>query len=165
MQASRCAPTLFLARDGDGEMGAPSSRYQNLSAAQQYLNLRCCNICPGYGSLRRELLIWNFEVRPTPLSRLYRMQTIYRVGKAPRSLVIDPDLTLLATGRRLPHVYEQKPTRICLYLPRTREWLAHMKIADTIIPWAILWLFYFEEWLISDEWKGGGTHPRKQKCR
>ena len=23
-----------------------------------------------------------------------------------------------------------------------------------------LWLFYFEEWLASDDWKGGGMHPR-----
>jgi hypothetical protein len=22
-----------------------------------------------------------------------------------------------------------------------------------------LWLFYFEEWLWSDDWKGGGMHP------
>jgi hypothetical protein len=25
--------------------------------------------------------------------------------------------------------------------------------------WATLWLFYFEEWLASDDWKGGGMHP------
>jgi hypothetical protein len=34
-----------------------------------------------------------------------------------------------------------------------------MRIDNTIVPWAILWLFYFEEWLSSDEWKGGGEHP------
>jgi hypothetical protein len=34
-----------------------------------------------------------------------------------------------------------------------------MRIDNTIVPWAILWLFYFEEWLWSDEWKGGGEHP------
>ena len=35
-----------------------------------------------------------------------------------------------------------------------------MSISGTIVPWTILWLFYFEEWLMSDEWKGGGVHPR-----
>jgi hypothetical protein len=27
------------------------------------------------------------------------------------------------------------------------------------VPWTALWLFYFEEWLTSDDWKGGGIHP------
>jgi len=57
--------------------------------------------------------------------------------------VDDPDLTIIAAGRRLPHVYEQKTSRLCLYLPRAHEWAN----------------CYFEEWLISDEWKGGGEHP------
>jgi hypothetical protein len=34
-----------------------------------------------------------------------------------------------------------------------------MKISDTIVPWAVLWLYYFEDWLATDEWKGGGKHP------
>lgn len=27
------------------------------------------------------------------------------------------------------------------------------------LPWTHLWLVYFEEWLSSDDWKGGGRHP------
>lgn len=34
-----------------------------------------------------------------------------------------------------------------------------MRIDQTIVPWAVLWFFYFEEWLLSDDWKGGGMHP------
>ena len=34
-----------------------------------------------------------------------------------------------------------------------------MRLVDTIVPWSILWLFYFEDWLETDEWKGGGMHP------
>jgi hypothetical protein len=33
-----------------------------------------------------------------------------------------------------------------------------MRIDQTIVPWTAVWLFYFEEWLTSDEWKGGGVH-------
>ena len=36
-----------------------------------------------------------------------------------------------------------------------------MRIDQTIVPWTILWLFYFEEWLDSNEWKGGGVHPKE----
>jgi hypothetical protein len=37
------------------------------------------------------------------------------------------------------------------------------RIDQTIVPWAALWLFYFEEWLSSDQWKGGGEHPGEPK--
>ena len=76
-----------------------------------------------------------------------------------RRFIESPDLKLLAGGRRLPHVYQQDPPRLCLYRPRTYEWQPWMRIDSTIVPWAILWLFYFEEWLVSDDWKGGGEHP------
>jgi hypothetical protein len=34
-----------------------------------------------------------------------------------------------------------------------------MFIDKTIVPWCYLWLFYFEDWLATGEWKGGGIHP------
>ncbi len=43
-------------------------------------------------------------------------------------------------------------------MPKTREWGPHIQIASSVVPWASLWLFYFEEWLVSDDWKGGGEH-------
>lgn len=33
-----------------------------------------------------------------------------------------------------------------------------MPLDETVVPWAALWLYYFEEWLVSDDWKGGGKH-------
>ena len=95
----------------------------------------------------------------TPLARTYRVRLDYELGNAPHVYVRDPDLIVLAGGRRLPHVYKQQPPQLCLYLPNTGEWLAHMRLVDTIVPWSILWLFYFEDWLETDEWKGGGMHP------
>ena len=35
------------------------------------------------------------------------------------------------------------------------------RISETIVPWTFLWLWYFEEWLASDVWKGGGVHPSR----
>jgi len=34
-----------------------------------------------------------------------------------------------------------------------------MSLADTILPWASLWFFYYEIWLATGEWVGGGEHP------
>lgn len=43
------------------------------------------------------------------------------------------------------------------------EWTSEMPLAETIIPWASLWLFYFEDWLVTNGWKGGGEHPAIKK--
>jgi hypothetical protein len=79
-------------------------------------------------------------------------------GEPPYTFIDDPDLDLLAGGRDLPHVYHN-PTRLCLYLPGASEWRRWMRVDETIVPWTVLWLHYFEDWLGSGEWKGGGMHP------
>ncbi len=86
------------------------------------------------------------------------MRITFQRGETPNVLVVDPDLTELAGGRPLPHVYHN-PLRLCLTLPRTREWMGTMRIDQTFVPWATTWLYYFEEWLLSDDWKGEGEHP------
>lgn len=134
----------------------------SLTAAQHYANLRLNPICGGDGNLAPGRLTWRFEASPTPLSRRYLVRIEYRQGDKPLVFVDRPDLVELSGGRRLPHVYKQRPTRLCLYFPSTGEWKASMRIDLTIVPWALLWLFYFEEWLDTDEWKGGGLHPGEQ---
>src|SRR5207253_3209724 len=113
------------------------------------------------GALRPGRLTWRFDTRPTPVSRGYTLDLQYSQGCAPRITVIDPDLVALASGRTIPHVYRQHPNAVelCVYLPRTREWDPTMRLDQTMVPWAVVWLFYFEEWLISNDWKGGGEHP------
>lgn len=58
---------------------------------------------------------------------------------------------------KIPHTYSDGS--ICLYLPSNNEWNYYMSWADTLIPWTSLWLYYFEIWLITGEWLGGGVHP------
>jgi hypothetical protein len=129
-----------------------------LTPAQQYLFLRQNPICTGSGLLNAKGLRWDYRTRPTPLSRDYAIRIKYDRGGIPSVFVRDPDLVTLAEGRPLPHVYHD-PLCLCLYLPRANEWLASMRIDKTFVPWTRTWLFYFEEWLASDEWKGGGEHP------
>ena len=114
------------------------------------------------GSIGRNRFQWEGSFRPTPLSRDYRLRVSYRDSSVPDVWVLDPDLTVLAEGRRLQHVYEQRPPRLCLHIPKAGEWTSHLLIADTIVPWAVLWLFYFEDWLVTDIWAGGGVHPDQQ---
>lgn len=130
----------------------------DLTPAQQFIFLRANPICAGAGRLHPTGLTWEYRDRPTPLSREYSMRIILQRGETPDVFVADPDLLALAGDRPLPHVYHN-PLRLCLTLPGTQEWTGRMRIDQTFVPWATTWLYYFEEWLLSDEWKGGGEHP------
>lgn len=135
-----------------------SRQRPDLTPAQQFLFLRANPICAGSGQLHATGLVWDYRVRPTPLSREYSVRIMFGLGETPKVFVTNPDLSTLAAGRRIPHVY-RNPLRLCLMLPGTREWVGTLRIDQTFVPWAAMWLYYFEEWLISDEWKGGGAHP------
>jgi len=130
-----------------------------LTAAQQFLLLTKNPLSAGDGELGSGHFNWHYKSSPTPLSRIYDARLEFAVNRSPRVFLDNPDLLMLSSGKELPHVYDQKPTRLCLYLPRTYEWQPWMRLDQTIIPWTSLWLFYFEDWLIDGEWRGGGEHP------
>lgn len=120
--------------------------------------LRANPIAQGAGKLSNNKLTWRFQAQPTPLSRTYDVRLEYASTGTPDVFVDGPDLQLLAEERSLPHIYHD-PTRLCLYMPGTGQWSPTKRLDQTIVPWTFIWLYYFEEWLESDEWKGGGKHP------
>jgi hypothetical protein len=130
-----------------------------LTAAQQALHLKHSRDFPGAVSLRPGRLTWIGAIKPNPLSRRYDLRLDFAFGDSPRVIVEAPDLHGLAGGRRLPHCYDQHPPRLCLYLPMTGQWCPEYRLDQTMLPWAAVWLFYFEDWLGSDKWQGGGEHP------
>lgn len=138
------------------------------SLARRYAELQAL-AWPG-STLRliggRELR-FEFNVAPTPLSRMYRCLLKLTVARPPELLVLDPNPRVLAGGRPLPHVYPHKGlgTKLCLWLPKAHEWSAYMRLSETYLPWAAEWLDYFEEWLATDVWAGGGEHPQTRARR
>jgi hypothetical protein len=128
-----------------------------LTPAQQYLFLQRNPICAGKGMLNAAGLRWEYYTRPTVISREFLVGIDFKRGGIPGVFVKEPDLVVVAEGRDLPHVYRD-PLNLCLYLPNANEWIGSMRIDQTFVPWAATWLFYFEEWLASNEWKGGGEH-------
>lgn len=131
---------------------------QDLTLSQQLLFLKANPAVGGEGTVRANKLTWQVPIQPSALARCYLATITYRLGQTPNVQLDGPDLELLADGRPLPHVYRD-PLRLCLYLPGTREWEARKRIDQTVIPWTYLWLYYFEDWLWSDDWKGEGRHP------
>lgn len=70
---------------------------------------------------------------------------------------MDPVLKRNFNDDKIPHVYTLN--ELCLYYPKYQEFNSKMLIADCIIPWISLWLYHYENWHITGEWKGGGIHP------
>ena len=114
----------------------------------------------------------------TPIMRPYRIRvthfrrTIFdtwtlRNGYAAVQ-VVDPVIGLdpKGNGDWPPHIYYNKADpdhpRLCLYDPKERSWSPDEYIAETIIPWTSDWLFFFEGWLATGEWEGGGRHPERR---
>ena len=62
----------------------------------------------------------------------------------------------------IPHVYWSKKELdlpyLCLFSPELREWTLDDLIAHTTIFWAAEWLYFYEGWLLTKKWKGGGRH-------
>jgi len=135
---------------------------KTLSPEQQWIRLKSSPICRGHGRVRQGELTWEFDARPSPLSRSYRLRIRFKRYGSPDVIVLSPDITELAAGRYLPHVYSTKPVRLCLHFPSHDEWTLDKSIAETIVPWAYLWLMYFEHWLATGEWQGGGKHPGEE---
>ncbi len=82
----------------------------------------------------------------------------------PQIFVLSPDLTRNEEGK-LPHVYSTEFQKLCLHYPPERCWHSKMLIAPLIIPWASEWLYFYEIWVATGKWMGGGTHKEDNEYR
>ncbi|EEY7874007.1 hypothetical protein DZI87_05865 [Escherichia coli] len=144
--------------------------HRRLTLPEQYHGL-CAQYPDGECKIigKNNTLVWEGILRPTPFSREYRVRLKYAPPSAPHCYVVSPELKILSSGKKIPHTYASSPlskiTQLCLFLPKERhpdkfaEWMPQYQLSETILPWASLWLFYFEQWLHSGVWEGGGAHP------
>jgi hypothetical protein len=100
--------------------------------------------------------VWLGTLTPAEYTATYELLIDHQIGKPPLAYVARPRLQLVE-GQTLPHVYS--PNILCLFLGN-REWHESIPIADTLVPWASEWLFFYELWLATGgEWLGEGEHP------
>jgi hypothetical protein len=130
-------------------------RAQKLLLDQAFPGERC--------QIRGQTLEWEGWLTPSAFSRQYRIHVDYAFRGVPNIIVLEPDLHAIADAilpdRSLPHVYSQRPVRLCVYMPSTGEWHSSKALAATVLPWSIVWLEFFEEWVFTNVWSGGGIHP------
>lgn len=134
-----------------------------LGALKQFFPNGKGTICDHDQSLH-----WRGKLQPSTFSRIYRIEIRYKRGRFPRTFVYKPDLNKLANSMPIPHTFSQtsNKTELCLFWPGKKkrelpEWNRYMTLASSIVPWASLWLYYFEQWLATGEWHGGGYHDNE----
>jgi hypothetical protein len=117
----------------------------------------------GHGAISHSLngrrLRWFQEVRPHVLGGRYAIELRLVEQNSPEVLVHSPDIRALAGGRKLPHRYAEVDGLPSLCLWWLGDWKSWYPVATTVIPWAGEWFWFYEYWLITGEWLGGGTHP------
>ena len=113
-------------------------------------------------------LQFRFSVTPGRFGRDYCCLLRMRPdSRAPEIFVMSPDLCALAGSNPIPHVYRHDGAGVllCLWWPKRREWVPQLKLTETFIPWTEEWLWYFEDWLKTGRWAGGGEHPEPPRKR
>jgi len=132
------------------------------TVAQRARELKNLRLPGAVSSQNGRTLYFKVGISPGSFGRLYQcLLKIKPDGQPPDAVVLEPDLSALAGGKQIPHTYayDGKGTRLCLWWPKSRDWMPSMKLTDTFIPWIAEWLYYFELWLLTGEWSGGGEHP------
>ncbi len=123
----------------------------------QILNMK--TFFPSFECHRsRNKAYWIGCLQPTTLSLSYKIKIEYKIGYYPRVFVLSPSLELRNGETKIPHTYAINEP--CVYWPESNEWSARKIIAETIVPWTSLWLFYYEIWHVIGKWFGRGVHPK-----
>ena len=102
---------------------------------------------------------WYSTIQPTELSPSYNYKIVFR-GNHPKIYILDK-LELAKDETKLPHVYNSARQQICLYYYR-HEWNPTIKVS-VLVPWVSEWLYYYERWVLTGTWYGGGKHPHTRK--
>lgn len=117
---------------------------------------------------------WRGPLSPT--ATVYDVEVRYRVPLAIENSTVrdaQPRVTVDAltpyllrpTANEL-HLYwpadrDRSPPVLCLFDPHAHpcQWSVENLLAETTLPWTCEWLLFFEGWLVTGTWEGGGRHP------
>lgn len=124
---------------------------QNIAILKKYPWFKCI--------WNRNYISWTGEIKPTPISNTYTIRISYTLETPPEVVVLSPELKHYK-DEPIPHMYGEM--ELCLFYPKNNEWTRQDIIAETIIPWISEWLYFYEVWLVTGEWHGGGIHLQRE---
>ena len=100
--------------------------------------------------------VWTGNLQPSSSSPRYFVQIMYKYLDRPTVRVLRPQICEDA-----PHIYGDGS--LCLYY-RDGSWTRSRMIAETILPWAAEWLYFYEYWQATGKWLGPeAPHTRKKE--
>ena len=142
--------------------------------AEQIAAMRCD--WPAFELVMKdgESATWRGAISPTTIA--YTVEVRYRVPLVIENTTVrdaQPRVTVdgLASYRWHPavdelHLYwptdrDESPPVLCLFDPYAHpcQWSVERLLAETTLPWTCEWLLFFEGWLVTGTWEGGGRHP------
>ena len=91
--------------------------------------------------------VWIGTLQPTPLSPIYKIKIVELRHSFPHVYVLEPKIV-----KDAPHLYSDRS--LCLFFPKDFSWSKKSLIAETIVPWTALWLYFYEWWLKTGFWYG-----------
>jgi hypothetical protein len=90
---------------------------------------------------------WVGDICPGEMSATYKIEIILNEFGSPEVRVLSHDVA------GAPHLYPEK--KLCLYHPKdNNSWDRGRVIAKTIVPWAAMWLKYWELFKATGHWYG-----------
>ncbi|MBS7327126.1 MAG: hypothetical protein KIG68_00015 [Oxalobacter sp.] len=103
-------------------------------------------------------LTWFGKIKPSPISRIYKIKISCDGFKRPKVILYGDNLRGIEKAD-FPHKFnvnlEKSEVELCLHMFHEFSHKKHL-IADTIVLWTQEWLFFYEIWLETGEWLGGG---------
>lgn len=141
-------------------------RLRTVPLGARVQDLRRLNLVNAQINLTPGRLSFRCELKPNLYARSYKVhiQLSGHPTALPDIFVEEPDLRILANDEKIPHTYPCSPehgVKLCLWHPGSNEWTQAIPLSQSVIPWTVLWLTYFELWLSSGIWEGGGLHNGK----
>ncbi len=111
--------------------------------------------------IRDSTLYWKGNIRPSTLSRYYKIKIIYHVASMRPKVILYGNVPGIDRPD-FPHHFkidrEKKKVELCLHMPYEFDGRKQI-IGDSIIPWTQEWLYFYEIWLATGNWCGGGHSP------
>lgn len=132
--------------------------YKNLL---QLSKLEGCRIVTKKrNSFSAELLIRNGR---------YKIRLDYYAQSSPEVYVVSPVIDMSSSldihtfGLKYHGAYKKELPRLCLTHYDSDKWNSSIMLTESYIPWAIEWTEFYELWLLTGTWYGGGVHPGGEK--
>lgn len=104
-------------------------------------------------SISGNLLVCRGKVKPTSHSKNYEIKVVYDPKVNPKVFVVNP---LIEYNDDI-HMFKNDKS-LCLFHSETDNFYWDFRkhhLFDTIVPWTLEWLIYYELYLISGKWE----HP------